>query len=415
MNPVLLYVLKANIAIGVFYLFYLLLLRNTTFYTWNRFYFLASLFLSAALPLIDLSILFPIGSPSIFPNMVLDPNIKVSGDPSLSREDYLLIVGGIGSLFFLVRLLVQLCSLLYLYAGSEKTELCGKRVVLLKTKSSPFSFVRWIFIYPALHTINELDEIIKHESIHARQGHTFDILLYELATALCWYNLLLWFMKQRVKQNLEYQADQQIVNSGNDRQHYQYHLLKVSQTPTYSGITNNFNFNHLKNRIMMMNKKQSARIGLLKYVLLIPVFAGMTLVLNAQEKLLPKNTKNAATKPAASVDAKEETTPVSTETIVFDKDVHDFGTVKEADGSVTAVFTFVNNGKTPLVVSKVQASCGCTTPEWTKEPVLPGEKGHIKAIYDVKGRIYPFDKTITVYSNGDPTNLVLHIKGVVEK
>lgn len=170
----------------------------------------------------------------------------------------------------------------------------------------------------------------------------------------------------------------------------------------------------------MMNKKQSRRSGLLKYVLLIPVFAGMTLMLNAQQKLAPKKAKTVTstqseTNPAGAKKLPGGAAATSLSTIAFDKDVHDFGTIKEAAGKVTAVFSFVNKGKTPLVVSRVQASCGCTTPEWTKEPVAPGSTGFIKAIYDATGRVAPFDKNITVYSNGDPAVLVLHIKGEVVK
>lgn len=100
--------------------------------------------------------------------------------------------------------------------------------------------------------------------------------------------------------------------------------------------------------------------------------------------------------------------------ISFDKSTHDFGTIKEEDGSVSYQFDFTNNGKTPVIIEGVRASCGCTTPGWTKDPVLPGKKGYVKALYNPKNRPGIFHKTLTVNTNADPSTIVLHIKGTVQ-
>ena len=100
-------------------------------------------------------------------------------------------------------------------------------------------------------------------------------------------------------------------------------------------------------------------------------------------------------------------------TIVFEKTTHDFGKIKEGT-LATYSFVFTNTGKTPLVLSSVQPSCGCTTPEWTKEPIAPGAKATIKAAYNSYGRPGAFQKYITVKSNGTPAELTLTIKGEVE-
>ena len=102
-------------------------------------------------------------------------------------------------------------------------------------------------------------------------------------------------------------------------------------------------------------------------------------------------------------------------TIVFDEYKHDFGTIKESAGKVSVIFTFTNRSDSPLIISKVEASCGCTTPEWTKEPVAPGKQGYIKAIYDPANRIYSFNKSLAVYSNGNPAKIALTIQGTVVK
>ena len=100
------------------------------------------------------------------------------------------------------------------------------------------------------------------------------------------------------------------------------------------------------------------------------------------------------------------------ETIKFDKSVHDFGNVPEEGGAVTYSFEFTNTGNTPLIVQDVAASCGCTTPGWTKEPVAPGARGYVKATFTPSGAV-SFDKSLTVTSTGTPNVVTLHIRGMV--
>lgn len=100
--------------------------------------------------------------------------------------------------------------------------------------------------------------------------------------------------------------------------------------------------------------------------------------------------------------------------ISAEKTSHDFGTIKEADGDVSHTFTIKNAGEAPLVLTRVIASCGCTTPEWTKEPIAPGKTGDIKITYNPKDRPGPFVKTISVYSNGKTGSFILTIRGNVE-
>ena len=99
--------------------------------------------------------------------------------------------------------------------------------------------------------------------------------------------------------------------------------------------------------------------------------------------------------------------------INFEEKAHDFGEIKEADGPVTYVFKFNNIGNEPLVLKNVRASCGCTTPKWTKEPILPNEEGKLEVTYNPRNRPGSFRKTITVTSNAEPANLYLSIQGKV--
>jgi hypothetical protein len=97
--------------------------------------------------------------------------------------------------------------------------------------------------------------------------------------------------------------------------------------------------------------------------------------------------------------------------ISFDKTTHDYGTVvKGGDG--TCEFKFKNTGVEPLILSNVTSSCGCTVPEWPREPVLKNKSNVIKVKYDTN-RVGPINKTITVLSNATNSSIQLHIIGTI--
>lgn len=117
----------------------------------------------------------------------------------------------------------------------------------------------------------------------------------------------------------------------------------------------------------------------------------------------------------AGINAQETVTtdvPRNGAKISFNEETHDYGTIaKGADGN--CVFEFTNNGNEPLILSNVRASCGCTTPSWTKEPIMPGKTGVIKVRYNTNN-VGNFNKTVTVTSNAvDHPRVVLKIKGNV--
>lgn len=129
----------------------------------------------------------------------------------------------------------------------------------------------------------------------------------------------------------------------------------------------------------------------------------------------PTETTQIATKAAPLPEAKPaQTTTVNAnpEAMKFKNEEHNFGTIPEGP-AVSYDFEFKNDGKEPIILSTVQASCGCTTPSWSKEPILPGKTSKITATYNTQGRPGNFVKTITVNSNIGTK--VVKITGNVEK
>ena len=101
--------------------------------------------------------------------------------------------------------------------------------------------------------------------------------------------------------------------------------------------------------------------------------------------------------------------------LTFQKTVHDFGTFSEASGPKSCTFAYKNETDIPIFIREVVTSCGCTTTEWTKKPVKPGESGKIKVTFTNDSGAFIMDKTITVYVSSRVSPTILRIKGIVTK
>jgi hypothetical protein len=119
----------------------------------------------------------------------------------------------------------------------------------------------------------------------------------------------------------------------------------------------------------------------------------------------------------SQTDVKKDTTKTKPDknapVILFENTIHDFGNIP-FNGDGTCEFAFKNMGKEPLILTNCQASCGCTVPDWPKEPILKKNTGVVKVKYNTS-RVGPFTKTITVTSNASNSPITLTIKGIVEK
>ncbi len=105
------------------------------------------------------------------------------------------------------------------------------------------------------------------------------------------------------------------------------------------------------------------------------------------------------------------------EIVEFSETTYDYGTIKEEDGKVPHTFTVTNVSSTAITIKHVRASCGCTVPSWSREPIAPNSNGEISVTYNAKGRPGSFHKSITVtLSNGtEDFTKMLYIKGTVTK
>lgn len=296
------YLLKLSISLAAVYLFYQLVLRRLTFYQWNRWYLLGYSLLCFFLPVLNIYHWVEerpgdslIGLVPAMHSWSPDPH---SGTPARSWLDLAPGLIILGVLVMLLRLLMQYLSLRMLRRKARLMTDEGIRLYEVNQPIIPFSFGGAVFICPAQHDENELKEIIRHEMVHVRDHHSWDILFSEILVALNWFNPFAWLIRRAIRQNLEFIADRKVLAHGLDRAQYQRLLLKVIGQQQFS-LASHLNFSALKNRIMMMNKLHSARVHLIKFVFALPIAA--VLLLAFREGQEPAS--------SASTDAKTDTLP----------------------------------------------------------------------------------------------------------
>ncbi len=287
METIFLYIAKVNIALAVFYLLYVLLLRNDTFIKLRRYYFLSTIIFSLSYPLFTVATL---GNLIDFSQKVPETEVSVMmGDISMGElivdkveieeittatipwTDVVKNILLVGVLFFSLRFLWQLFSIVRIKWRSEKITLFGQPIYHLTDEIIPFSFFSWIFIHTEKHSDEELKQILLHEQTHVHQRHSLDVMLVEIVRILFWYNPIVWLMKRDITINLEYLADNAVLQEGINTREYQYHLLQLTYHETAVQIVNNFNVPQLKQRIMMMNSKKSPMRKLAKYLSVLPL------------------------------------------------------------------------------------------------------------------------------------------------
>lgn len=278
-----LYLLQVNVGLILFYALYKLVCTRDTFFRSRRFILIVSLVLPFILPFIDVRewlesrdrmiMLTHFDYSAVLPEIVVGSEAAETGNRVFVLSEWIGYLYLAGVVVLLVRLAIQAFCLYRLILRMPEKEINGVRVKCLNDPSGPFSFFRWIFMNPAAVKEDEISEILTHEMAHVKQHHSVDVLLAEMVSICCWMNPFAWLLKREVRLNLEFLADRKVMEAGFATKSYQYHLLGLAYNHKY-GLSNNFNFSHLKQRIIMMNKKKSNAAGHIKYALFVlPAFA----------------------------------------------------------------------------------------------------------------------------------------------
>ena len=283
------YLIKINVALMLLYGFYRLTVSRDTFFGLRRLTLWLIYAVALMVPALNLEY-WVRDTPTMasMANVYADtfyPVVVVKAQaPSITWIDMLLGIYWAGVAVLSLRLVWQLFSIIRLAIISRKQEVEGITVHLLTGEGSPFSFFRWVFMYPSILEGKQLHEVMVHECTHVSGLHSLDTLFSELFSIACWFNPFAWLMKQEVRMNLEYLADESVLSDGNARKSYQYHLLGLAyrQPKDSTKIANNFNLLPLKKRIKMMNKRRTSEIGKAKYLLFAPLAGALLMVSNIE-------------------------------------------------------------------------------------------------------------------------------------
>lgn len=291
MTPEFAYLLKVNVAFVLFYAFYRLFFYKDTFFKLRRAILLAFFGLALFYPLLNIQDWVRQQEPIadvIYMYSAMLPEATAKADAAASVDWYGWLLGSLGFIYWGIvaflcgRFLVQLSSILWLAHTSERVVIHETPVYALRKAAGPFSFFRMVFLHPESHSDKETDEILTHECTHVSQWHSIDVILSEMMRMACWFNPFVWLLKREVRHNLEYLADNTVIQSGYDSKSYQYHLLGLAHHQSVTTLYNSFNVLHLKNRIMMMNKKRSPGIVRTKYLIFIPLVGILMLLSNIE-------------------------------------------------------------------------------------------------------------------------------------
>lgn len=307
------YLLQVNLGIILFYALYKLICTRDTLFNSRRLILILSLILPFIIPLIDirewmetrdsLVMLTNFDYSTTIPEIVVGTTGTEPGNQVFVISEWIKYIYIAGIIALSIRLIIQSISLYLVIRKTPETKINGIRIKCLKDKSGPFSFFNWIFLNPDTVKEEEMNEILTHEMAHVRQKHSIDVIISELVNICCWINPFAWLMKREVRLNLEFLADRKVMDAGFATKSYQYHLLGLTYNRKY-GLSNNFNFSHLKQRIIMMNKKKTNGAGHIKYALFtIPAFA---LLLAGNISCSSEATKNDDVKENATTEKADE-------------------------------------------------------------------------------------------------------------
>ncbi|NNL33991.1 MAG: M56 family metallopeptidase, partial [Flavobacteriaceae bacterium] len=285
------YLIKSSAVILLFYFSYNLFLKNETFFQSNRWFFNFGLLLSLVIPSIVIPKYITLPEPMVTSgtsSSAFNPiEASIINQPEIladySFTNLLFSLYTIGIIYFGVQFLIQLASLIrIIVSGKRKSE--GVYVMVTTDETvSPFSFFNYIVFNPNQFNKTELDQIIKHEKVHANQWHSLDLLIAQLVFIFQWFNPFMWFYKNQMEQNLEFIADESAQRLAPSEKDYQHLILKSTMSNYKIVLANNFYNSLIKKRIVMLHKNRSKKTKQWKALIVLPLLALFLMSFNTKE------------------------------------------------------------------------------------------------------------------------------------
>ena len=264
MMEFLVYDAKVAVALLVFYLFYRFLLKKETFHRFNRVVLVGTAVLSFLLPLCIITIHKPIEvapmvpeSPALATDLPAQELVPLVEHAVPWWPIALIILFWAGVAFVLARVTTSILSIVrIIHRGQLVKEEDGCQIIVTERDIDPFSWMKYIVLsrkdWEAPH-----ESILAHEKAHICQGHSMEVLLVDVLSALQWFNPAIWMLRADLQELHEYEADDAVLRAGTNIKEYQYLLIRKAVSKSGYSVANSFNHSILKNRITMMSKSKS--------------------------------------------------------------------------------------------------------------------------------------------------------------
>lgn len=298
------YLIKSGVCLALVLTIYILFLEREKMHQFNRFYLLFGLIFSFTAPLITLEYSGDILGEYKFwegaknTEMEISDKLKTNNTSvsSIQSETILLIVYVIGFSLFLIQFSIKIFSLLKKVFSYKKVNFRNARLVLIEEDYLPHTFLNFIFINRTAFEKNSIEEeLFIHELAHAKQGHSFDVLLIEIVKTIFWFNPVLIFYKKAIQLNHEFLADEAVLSNLNQVKDYQHLLLNKAASNKRIYLASNLNFLVTKKRLKMMTKNTSRLKANTLAMMTVPLFVCMLLLFGnkvvAQKTISEKENK----------------------------------------------------------------------------------------------------------------------------
>ena len=278
MKDFLIYDGKVAVALLVFYLFYRFLLKRETFHRFNRVVLVGTTVLSFLLPLCIISFHRPLetGAQALTPAPVPSEAVSQGAMPMAEAltpwwETALTVLFWVGVAVVLARVAVSILSILRIIRRGEVVrEEDGCKIIVTERNIDPFSWMKYI-VLSRKDWEGDNAPILAHEKAHIGLGHSVEVLLVDILSALQWFNPAIWMLRADLRELHEYEADDAVLRAGTDLREYQYLLIRKAVSKSGYSVANSFNHSILKNRITMMSKDRSPLARRLRVLWLLPL------------------------------------------------------------------------------------------------------------------------------------------------
>ena len=277
MTPFLLYIGRSSLYLALFYAFFLLVMRRTTFFRLNRILLLAGTVACFLLPLLRLrTVEVPLLMVGPLTEVASESDMGPSAASPFPYLELLYIIGFLAVLGWTAIAMVRMYRTIR--SGTVQRLEDGTKLVLLEGDIPSFSWGRTIVMSQKDAEANPV--ILQHEKAHIQKKHTLDILLFTVVTLVHWFNPLVWITLSELKLLHEYEADDTVLDKGIDATQYQLLLVRKAVGDKRFTLANGFQHAKLKNRIDMMLKTPSSGWKRLSWLAILPFLAGTMFLCN---------------------------------------------------------------------------------------------------------------------------------------